>query len=75
MSDEERLSYIEKRKQDQTNIFEELARRTEFRTAALGALAGAEVASDEAASVEAQKAIAYSILELARVTGKSSPKK
>ena len=75
MSDSERPTFIEKRKQDREEAYEELARRTEFRSAALNALAGAETQGEELASVEAQKAIAYAILELARVTGKSSPKK
>lgn len=76
MSETPMASFFERIEAIQDNAYAEDAKKTEFKSSALQALAKAESASDsDISTIYTQKAIAYSILELARVTGKPTPKK
>jgi hypothetical protein len=73
------MSYADRLKEEKSLHFENDMRRTEFKSAALEALASASTAEAEIAIYLSQKANTYALLELARVTarttGKTPPKK
>jgi hypothetical protein len=79
----DKMSYTDKVKKEKSIHFENDMRRTEFKSAALEALASASTADTEIAIYLSQKANTYALLELARVTarvtarttGKTPPKK
>jgi hypothetical protein len=67
--------YQSRQQEKHARFYEAEAKKTEFKSSALDALAWAEIHDTEDSSFYAQRAIVYSILELARVTSKASPKK
>lgn len=68
-------SFFERVQKEHDNAFEEDLKKTEFKTSALSALAWAAVSEGEVAAGHHQRAIAYAILELARVSNKPTPRK
>lgn len=67
--------FFQRQRDKHAAAYEAEAKKTEFKSSALNALAWAEVVDTEISGFYLQKSIAYSLLELARVTGKPAPKK
>lgn len=70
----DQMSYTDRVKKEKATHFENDMRRTEFRSAALEALAASSAAEPEIAIYLAQKANTYALLELARVTSRTTGK-
>jgi hypothetical protein len=67
--------FVQRQEEKHAAAYELEAKKTEFKSSALAALAWSEVVEPEFRGFYTQKAIAYSVLELARVSGRSASKK